>query len=62
MYFQDIAHLRLGEDPLDVYTDIHAICDLIKSWFRVLPEPLFPPASYHEAIDIISKFIINLVA
>ncbi|KAJ4468415.1 hypothetical protein C8J55DRAFT_437773 [Lentinula edodes] len=53
----EIAHLKeafnRGENPLDVYTDIHAICDLIKSWFRVLPEPLFPPASYHEAIDII---------
>ncbi|KIK60980.1 hypothetical protein GYMLUDRAFT_43514 [Collybiopsis luxurians FD-317 M1] len=51
----EIAYLKeafnRGEDPLDVSTDIHAICDLVKSWFRILPEPLFPPSSYHEAID-----------
>ncbi|KAF5377413.1 hypothetical protein D9757_009715 [Collybiopsis confluens] len=40
-----------GEDPLDDSTDVHAICDLIKSWFRTLPEPMFPPSSYHEAIE-----------
>ncbi|KAJ4471470.1 rho GTPase activating protein 22 [Lentinula aciculospora] len=52
----EIAQLKEAfnrENPLDRSTDIHAICDLIKSWFRVLPEPLFPPASYHEAIDVI---------
>ncbi|KAJ7641022.1 rho GTPase activating protein 22 [Roridomyces roridus] len=40
-----------GEDPLDTTTDIHAVCDLIKSWFRVLPEPLFPSADYHAVIE-----------
>ncbi|KAJ3722154.1 rho GTPase activating protein 22 [Lentinula guzmanii] len=53
----EIAQLKeafnRGENPLNQSIDIHAICDLIKSWFRVLPEPLFPPESYHEAIDII---------
>ncbi|KAF8179401.1 hypothetical protein K438DRAFT_1255719 [Mycena galopus ATCC 62051] len=40
-----------GEDPIDSSTDIHAVCDLVKSWFRVLPEPLFPSNSYHLAIE-----------
>jgi hypothetical protein len=40
-----------GEDPIDSSTDIHAVCDLVKSWFRVLPEPLFPSADYHLAIE-----------
>ncbi|KAF9062129.1 hypothetical protein BDP27DRAFT_1337062 [Rhodocollybia butyracea] len=53
----EIAHLKeafnRGDNPLDSSTDIHAVCDLIKSWFRVLPEPLFPPSLYHESIQII---------
>ncbi|KAF7344221.1 Rho GTPase activating protein 22 [Mycena venus] len=40
-----------GEDPIDSSTDIHAVCDLVKSWFRVLPEPLFLSNDYHLAID-----------
>ncbi|KAJ7631847.1 rho GTPase activating protein 22 [Mycena polygramma] len=40
-----------GTDPITENTDIHAVCDLVKSWFRVLPEPLFPPAEYHLAIE-----------
>ncbi|KAJ7339081.1 rho GTPase activating protein 22 [Mycena albidolilacea] len=39
-----------GEDPIDSSTDIHAVCDLVKSWFRVLPEPLFPSDAYHAAV------------
>ncbi|KAJ6626628.1 hypothetical protein B0H10DRAFT_1997916 [Mycena sp. CBHHK59/15] len=40
-----------GEDPIQSTTDIHAVCDLVKSWFRVLPEPVFPSSDYHLAID-----------
>ncbi|KAJ7085330.1 rho GTPase activating protein 22 [Mycena crocata] len=40
-----------GEDPIESSTDIHAVCDLVKSWFRVLPEPLFPAADYYLAIE-----------
>ncbi|KAJ7591782.1 rho GTPase activating protein 22 [Mycena floridula] len=40
-----------GESPIDSTTDIHAVCDLVKSWFRVLPEATFPSSSYHEVID-----------
>ncbi|EDR07709.1 uncharacterized protein LACBIDRAFT_149380, partial [Laccaria bicolor S238N-H82] len=31
--------------------DIHAVCDLVKSWFRVLPEPVFPSSSYHDVMQ-----------
>ncbi|KAG6864408.1 hypothetical protein C0991_009715, partial [Blastosporella zonata] len=40
-----------GESPITSGTDIHAVCDLVKSWFRVLPEPVFPPSSYHDVIQ-----------
>jgi len=40
-----------GEFPLRPFTDIHAICDLVKSWFRVLPEPVFPPDSYRDVME-----------
>ncbi|KAF8179275.1 hypothetical protein K438DRAFT_1768988 [Mycena galopus ATCC 62051] len=40
-----------GEDPIDSSTDIHAVCDLVESWFRMLPEPVFPSNSYQLAID-----------
>ena len=46
-----------GEYPIRESTDIHAICDLVKSWFRVLPEPVFPPSSYHDVMDAMSKFV-----
>ncbi|KAL0574214.1 rho GTPase-activating protein [Marasmius crinis-equi] len=39
-----------GECPLVRTTDIHAICDLIKSWFRVLPESVVPTRFYHDVI------------
>lgn len=43
-----------GEFPVQTTTDIHAICDLVKSWFRLLPEPLFPPSSYRDAMEAMS--------
>jgi hypothetical protein len=49
-----MAHL--GESPIRPETDIHAVCDLVKSWFRVLPEPVFPPSSYHEIMQKMRKF------
>lgn len=45
-----------GENPIEPSTDIHAVCDLIKTWFRVLAEPLFPPSSYHNVIESMSEF------
>ncbi|KAJ3512365.1 hypothetical protein NLJ89_g3558 [Agrocybe chaxingu] len=40
-----------GECPIRPTTDIHAICDLVKSWFRVLPQPVFPPDSYRDVMQ-----------
>ncbi|KAI6043474.1 hypothetical protein EDC04DRAFT_2890865 [Pisolithus marmoratus] len=40
-----------GEMPITESTDIHAVCDLIKSWFRLLPEPVFPSSAYFGIIE-----------
>lgn len=40
-----------GEWPITPDSDIHAVCDLIKSWFRLLPEPVFPSSSYFNVIE-----------
>ena len=44
-----------GDSPIQPSTDIHAVCDLVKSWFRVLPEPVFPSSSYHDVMQAMSK-------
>ncbi|KAG1871875.1 hypothetical protein DFJ58DRAFT_652382, partial [Suillus subalutaceus] len=32
--------------------DIHVVCDLVKSWFRLLPEPVFlSSSSYFNVIE-----------
>ncbi|KAI0036125.1 hypothetical protein K488DRAFT_41770 [Vararia minispora EC-137] len=36
--------------PVTPSTDIHAVCDMVKTWFRVLPEPVFPSYSYQDII------------
>lgn len=46
-----------GEMPITESTDVYAICDLIKSWFRILPEPVFPSAAYYAIIEAISTSI-----
>ena len=54
-----------GEYPLKETTDIHAVCDLIKSWFRVLPESVFPPSAYRdvmEAMRTFADFLLGLLA
>ncbi|PIL33764.1 transporter [Ganoderma sinense ZZ0214-1] len=44
--------LNRGEWPISEITDIHAVCDLIKSWFRVLPGGLFPPELYGRILGV----------
>ncbi|KAI0074864.1 hypothetical protein K474DRAFT_1499666 [Panus rudis PR-1116 ss-1] len=52
--------LNRGEWPIDQYTDVNAVCDLIKAWFRVLPDGMFPGEHYtnilaaagNESIDL----------
>ncbi|KAI0046467.1 hypothetical protein FA95DRAFT_1606903 [Auriscalpium vulgare] len=43
--------LNRGIWPITPTTDIYAICDLVKSWFRVLPECAFPAFSYFDIIN-----------
>ena len=33
----------------------------MKSCFRVQPEPVFPPSSYHDVMDAMSKFVLYYV-
>lgn len=40
-----------GEMPITESTDIHAVCDLVKSWFRLMPEPVFPSSAYFGVIE-----------
>ncbi|KAG6382111.1 hypothetical protein JVT61DRAFT_754 [Boletus reticuloceps] len=42
-----------GEMPITESSDIYAIGDLIKSWFRLLPEPVFPSPAYYAIIEAI---------
>jgi len=45
-----------GHTLIDDSTDIYAICDVIKSFFRTLPEPVVPSTMYFTFIDSASKF------
>ncbi|KIJ66150.1 hypothetical protein HYDPIDRAFT_187160 [Hydnomerulius pinastri MD-312] len=49
-----------GEMPITENTDIHAVCDLIKSWFRLLPEPVFPSFAYFGIIEAIKLENLNV--
>ncbi|EMD33011.1 hypothetical protein CERSUDRAFT_161123, partial [Gelatoporia subvermispora B] len=42
--------LNREEWPIDETTDINVVCDLIKSWFRVLPGGLFPADLYGDIL------------
>ena len=43
--------------PITESSDIYAIGDLIKSWFRLLPEPVFPSSAYFAMIEAISTSV-----
>jgi GTPase-activating protein BEM2 len=49
----------VGLWPIKPSSDIYAVCDLIKTWFRVLPEPAFPSYSYHDIIKAMRKAILT---
>jgi len=58
---QNVQHqltVLTGKYPIEPSTDIHAVCDLVKSWFRVLPEPVFPASSYFEIIEAMSTLFL----
>ncbi len=37
------------------YADIHTVCGVIKSFFRLLPEPLLPTVMYDDLIKAIRE-------
>lgn len=43
-----------GESPITSSTDVYAVCDVIKSYFRTLPDPVIPASMYHDFIAIAS--------
>ncbi|KAI0319572.1 hypothetical protein OF83DRAFT_1170122 [Amylostereum chailletii] len=51
--------LNRGLWPITSSTDIYAVCDLIKTWFRVLPEPVFPSYSYYDVINAMKMDDLN---
>jgi len=55
LHVKILLTLFVGLWPITSSTDIYAICDLIKTWFRVLPEPAFPSYSYHDIIKATRK-------
>ncbi|KDQ56347.1 hypothetical protein JAAARDRAFT_36524 [Jaapia argillacea MUCL 33604] len=50
----DVQYLKSaanrGEWLITSSTDIYAVCDLVKQWFRDLPRPVLPSSSYFEII------------
>ncbi|TBU46639.1 hypothetical protein BD309DRAFT_888031 [Dichomitus squalens] len=52
--------LNRGEWPISEITDIHAVCDLIKSWFRVLPGGLFPSELYGQILGASGREDVDL--
>ncbi|KAJ3539493.1 hypothetical protein NM688_g6351 [Phlebia brevispora] len=52
--------LNRGEWPIDSFTDINAVCDLIKSWFRVLPGGMFPPPLHVDLMNAAGQDEVDL--
>jgi hypothetical protein len=59
LYGKFYSECSVGLWPVTPSTDIYAVCDLIKTWFRVLPEPAFPSYSYHDIIKAMRKAILT---
>lgn len=45
---------RPGKMTIDRYADIHAVCGVVKYWFRVLPETVIPEAFFNPILDAAS--------
>ena len=55
----NVDDVAAGEWPIEPYTDINAVCDLIKSWFRVLPGGMFPPPLHMELMNAACTFLVS---
>lgn len=38
------------------YTDIHIVCGVIKSFFRLMPEPIMPTNMYQQLISAVREW------
>lgn len=45
----------LGQTYIDPTTDIHAVCGVVKYWFRVLPETAIPEVFFDPVVEAASK-------
>ncbi|OBZ69986.1 hypothetical protein A0H81_10131 [Grifola frondosa] len=52
--------INRGEWSITPMTDIHAVCDLIKSWFRVLPGGIFPAPLYSAILEVAARDDVDL--
>ena len=41
----------IGKLTIDRYADIHAVCGVVKYWFRVLPETVIPESFFDPILD-----------
>jgi hypothetical protein len=55
-----IQGIYVGQSPINSSTDIYAVCDVIKSYFRTLPDPVIPSSMYFDFIATASKPIPHL--
>ena len=56
-----LNHDLPGEWPITSSTDIYAVCDLIKSWFRVLPGGVFSSTAYDDILRTVSAYRNSLI-
>ncbi|KAI0689000.1 hypothetical protein BC835DRAFT_1371134 [Cytidiella melzeri] len=52
--------LNRGEWPIESYTDINTVCDLLKSWFRVLPGGMFPEPAHVKLMNAANQNDVDL--
>lgn len=50
----------LGEFPIEPHTDIYAVCDIVKTWMRQLPDSVWPTDQYFETMEAASTLNIAL--
>lgn len=41
----------IGQNFIDQYTDINAVCGVVKFWFRTLPETVIPELFFESIVE-----------
>ena len=57
----DTDDFYLGQMYIDRMTDIHAVCGVVKYWFRVLPDSVIPESYFDSIVEAASMFIIRFL-